>query len=173
LHEGGLAALLLDLLTIKEKRMDMRTAQYRFEIVLLAGRVIGATDWLLEQPEIRDLHIGYFGSSTGAAAALIAAAQRPDVVAAVVSRGGRPDLATADIGRVKAPALLIVGGDNTAVIKLNKEALARIRAEKELEIIPGASHLFEEPGALEKVISLARQWFQRHRTSAGEYQKAV
>ncbi|MFZ0930102.1 MAG: dienelactone hydrolase family protein [Syntrophobacteraceae bacterium] len=173
LRQGGLATLLLDLLTIEEERVDMRTAQYRFDIVFLAGRVIGTTDWLLERPETRHLRIGYFGSSTGAAAALIAAAQRPDVVAAVVSRGGRPDLAMADIGRVKAPTLLIVGGDDTPVIKFNEEAFARIRVEKKLEIIPGANHLFQEPGALEKVVRLAHEWFQQHLTSAEEYQKAI
>jgi putative phosphoribosyl transferase len=173
LHLGGFATLLMDLLTPEEERVDIRTRQYRFDIVLLAGRAIDAADWLLGQPETRDLPIGYFGSSTGAAAALIAAAERTDVIAAVVSRGGRPDLAMADIGRVKAPTLLIVGGNDTAVITFNEDALSRMRVEKKLEIVPGASHLFEEPGALEKVVSLASQWFQQHFAIAGDYREAV
>jgi putative phosphoribosyl transferase len=173
LNQGGLATLLLDLLTIEEEKVDIRTAQYRFDIVFLAGRVIGATDWLLKLPETRDLHIGYFGSSTGAAAALIAAAERSDVVSAVVSRGGRPDLAMTDLGRIKAPTLLIVGGEDSHVIRFNEEAFARIRTEKKFEIISGASHLFEESGALEKVVSLAREWFQQHLTTAEQYKKAV
>lgn len=173
LRQVGLATLLLDLLTTEEEKVDLKTSQYRFDVVLLAGRVVGATDWLLSQPETQDFRIGYFGSSTGAAAALIAAAERPDAVAAVVSRGGRPDLAMADIGRVRAPTLLIVGGDDGPVMIFNRDALERIRPEKKLEIIPGASHLFEEPGTLEKVVSLARRWFQQHLTSAGRYQRAV
>ncbi len=173
LRQGGLATLLLDLLTTEEEKVDLKTSQYRFDVVLLAGRVVGATDWLLRQQETQDLRIGYFGSSTGAAAALIAAADRPDSVAAVVSRGGRPDLAMTDIGRVRAPTLLIVGADDGPVITFNKDGLARIRAEKKLEIIPGAGHLFEEPGALEKVVSLARHWFQRHLIHAGGSRRAV
>jgi putative phosphoribosyl transferase len=173
LRQGGLATLLLDLLTPEEEKVDAKTRQYRFDIVLLAGRVVGVTDWLMKQQETQNLRIGYFGSSTGAAAALIAAAERPDSVVAVVSRGGRPDLAMADLGRVRAPTLLIVGGKDGPVIEFNKDALARIRAEKKLEIIPGATHLFEEPKALEKVVRLARQWFQQHLKAAGGYQRAV
>ncbi len=173
LLQGGLATLLLDLLTLEEERADARTAQYRFDTGLLAKRVVGTTDWLLRQSETRDLRIGYFGSSTGAAAALIAAAERPDFVSAVVSRGGRPDLAMNFLARVKAPTLLIVGGKDTPVITFNKDALTRIRAEKKLEIVPDASHLFEEPGALEKVVRLARNWFQQHLVSAGGYREVV
>lgn len=164
LREGGLATLLIDLLTSEEEAIDMRTRHLRFDIGLLAERLSSATDWLLGQPETRDLNIGYFGSSTGAAAALVAAPERPEVVGAVVSRGGRPDLAGDALPHVKAPTLLIVGGYDTVVIDLNKQAMAQMRAETKLEIIPGAGHLFEEPGALEKVAELARQWFQRHLT---------
>lgn len=173
LHEGRLATLLIDLLTAEEERIDLRTRHLRFDIDLLARRVVGATDWLTEQPETRNLRIGTFGSSTGAAAALIAAAERPDSVGAVVSRGGRPDLAMPVLDLVKAPTLLIVGGDDVPVIALNREALAQLRGEKKLEIIPGATHLFEEPGALEEVVRLARNWFRQHLTSAEEYEKAV
>ena len=174
LRQVGLATFLLDLLTTEEEKEDMYTRKYRFDIVLLAGRVVGATDWLLGQSETESLRIGYFGSSTGAGAALIAAAQRPDKVGAVVSRGGRPDLAMSDLGKVKAPTLLIVGGRDLPVIEFNKDALARIRSEKKLEIVPGASHLFEEPGTLEKVVSIARKWFVQHLTSSGgQYQEAV
>jgi len=173
LQDGGLATLLLDLLTSEEERIDERTRQYRFDIDLLARRVVGTTDWLLGQSETRNLRIGYFGSSTGAAAALIAAAERPDVVSAVVSRGGRPDLAMPVLDTVKAPTLLIVGGNDTVVIELNNDALAQLRSEKKIEIIPGATHLFGEPGALEKVVALARQWFQKNLTTAEEYKKAV
>jgi len=162
LHEGRIATLLIDLLTAEEERIDLRTRQLRFDIDLLARRVVGATDWLTRQPETRDLRIGTFGSSTGAAAALIAAAERPEAVAAVVSRGGRPDLAMSVLDAVRAPTLLIVGGDDVPVIEMNREALAKLRVEKKLEIIPGATHLFEEPGALEEVVRLARNWFQKH-----------
>ena len=173
LNEGGLATLLLDLLTSEEERLDEQTRQYRFDIDLLAGRVVGATDWLLGQSETRNLCIGYFGSSTGAAAALIAAAERPDVVSAVVSRGGRPDLAMPVLGKVRAPTLLIVGSDDTTVVALNNDALAQLFAEKKMEIVHGASHLFGEPGALEKVVALAREWFQCYLATAQEYEKAV
>lgn len=165
LREGGLATLLIDLLTPDEEKIDMRTRFLRFDIVLLANRLVGITDWLGQQPETRDLHIGYFGSSTGAAAALTAAPERPDVVDAIVSRGGRPDLAGPALLRVKAPTLLIVGGNDTVVIDLNQQALAQLRTEKKLEIVPGAGHLFEEAGALEEVARLAREWFQRYLTS--------
>ncbi len=162
LQEGGLATLLIDLLSQAEEEVDRYTRQYRFDIALLAERLVGATDWLLEQPPTHHLRIGYFGASTGAAAALQAAAQRPHAVHAIVSRGGRPDLAATALPRVSAPTLLIVGGHDTDVLQLNREALALLRAEKELAIVPGAGHLFEEPGTLEQVARLARDWFQRH-----------
>jgi dienelactone hydrolase len=133
---------------------------------LLAGRLIGATDWLTQYPDTRDLRVGYFGASTGAAAALVAAAERPQAVGAVVSRGGRPDLAGSALPRVKAPTLLIVGGNDPQVIELNWAALAQLRCEKRLAIIPGATHLFEEPGALDDVARLAREWFETHLQSA-------
>ena len=161
LQEGGLATLLVDLLTAEEEAVDLRTRQLRFDIGLLAERLVGATDWLAQQAETRNLRVGYFGSSTGGGAALVAAAERPDLAGAVVSRGGRPDLAGPALSRVRAPTMLIVGGNDTPVIALNQQALAQLRAEKQLEIIPGATHLFEEPGALEEVARLARSWFQR------------
>ena len=162
LNEAKLATLLVDLLTPDEEAVDLRTAHLRFDIGLLAGRLVGATDWLTQYPDTRDLRIGYFGASTGAAAALVAAAQRPDAVGAVVSRGGRPDLAGPALTRVRAPTLLIVGGNDFEVIELNRRALALLRCEKRLEIVPGATHLFEEPGALEEVARLAREWFERY-----------
>jgi putative phosphoribosyl transferase len=165
LREGGLATLLMDLLTSEEEEVDRLTRHLRFDIELLAKRLVGATDWLLQHPDTQGLHIGHFGSSTGAAAALIAATRRPGVVDAIVSRGGRPDLAGPVLSQVEAPTLLIVGGDDVPVIGLNREALAQLRTEKKLEIISGATHLFEEPGALEEVAQLARQWFQRYLTS--------
>ena len=162
LRDGGLATLLFDLLTEKEEAVDVYTGEYRFDIELLSNRLVGATDWTTKNPETADLKIGYFGASTGAAAALIAASKRPDLVYAVVSRGGRPDLAGEALQEVKAPTLLIVGGNDTPVIELNKEAMEQIPAEKKLVIIPGATHLFEEPGALEEVARLAREWFVSH-----------
>lgn len=159
LKKGGLATLLFDLLTREEEIIDIQTAELRFNIELLASRLVGGTDWVLKNPSTANLRIGYFGASTGAAAALIAATMRPDAVYAIVSRGGRPDLASEALSRVKAPTLLIVGGYDDVVIKLNEEALGKISAEKELKIVPGATHLFEEPGALEEVASLARDWF--------------
>lgn len=159
LQEGGLATLLFDLLTADEERIDLRTRQLRFDIELLATRLVAATDWVLTQSPINQFPLGYFGSSTGAAAALIAAAQRP-AVAAVVSRGGRPDLALPVLAQVKAPTLLIVGGIDYPVIKMNRAALAHLGRNAELKIVPGASHLFEEPGALEAVAQWARDWFQ-------------
>lgn len=159
LHEAGLATLLMDLLTSEEEVTDRQFRHLRFNIELLAERLIGATDWLKQNPETQNLKIGYFGASTGAAAALVAAAERPKVVKAVVSRGGRPDLAESFLPRVQAPTLLIVGGEDTLVIDLNRAALAQLRTEKKLEIIPGATHLFEEPGALEEVARLATDWF--------------
>lgn len=162
LDEAGLATLLIDLLTAAEEREDDRTARLRFDINLLAERVVGATDWLLENAETARLRAGYFGASTGAAAALTAAAERPDTIGAMVSRGGRPDLALPVLNRVKAPTLLIVGGRDLPVIDMNREAFEQLQVEKRLEIIPGATHLFEEPGALERVARLARAWFLGH-----------
>lgn len=159
LQEAGLATLLLDLLTQQEELVDRHTAHLRFDIPLLAERLIHATDWVENSPEMRGLPIGYFGASTGGGAALIAAAQLPDDVAAVVSRGGRPDLAGEALSRVRAPTLLIVGSEDPAVIALNREAMAHMRAPVRLEIVPGATHLFEEPGTLEHVAELARDWF--------------
>ena len=162
LNEAKLATLLIDLLTVHEEVVDARSAQLRFDIDLLAERLVDTTDWLTQFPDTRDLRIGYFGASTGAAAALVAAAERADVVGAVVSRGGRPDLAGAALTRVQAPTLLIVGEHDDQVIQLNREAFAQLRCEKRLLIVPGATHLFEEPGALDEVARLARDWFQRH-----------
>jgi putative phosphoribosyl transferase len=159
LNEAKLATLLIDLLTLHEEVVDARTAQLRFDIDLIAERLVGATDWLTQFLDTKHLPIGYFGASTGAAAALAAAAVRPDVVGAVVSRGGRPDLAGPALMRVRAPTLLIVGGNDTEVIQLNRAAFARLRCEKQLVIVPGATHLFEEPGALDEVARLAREWF--------------
>jgi putative phosphoribosyl transferase len=162
LREAGLGTLLIDLLTPDEEEVDLRTRHLRFDIGLLAQRLAGATDWLTENPDTRGLRIGYFGASTGAGAALVAAAERREAVGAVVSRGGRPDLAGDALPLVEAPTLLIVGGNDVPVIGMNEEALARLRAEKRLEILPGAGHLFEEPGALEEVARLAAEWFARH-----------
>jgi dienelactone hydrolase len=165
LNEGGLATLVIDLLTIDEDLIDLRTSRPRFDIELLSERLVGATDWLTQSPDTSHLPIGYFGASTGAAAALVAAALRPGVVGAVVSRGGRPDLAGVALTHVRAPTLLIVGGDDVQVIQLNREAFAYLRCERQLVIVPGATHLFEEPGALDEVARLARDWFQRHLVS--------
>src|SRR3981189_2639002 len=162
LNRANLATLLVDLLTPEEEVLDVRTAHLRFDIGLLTGRLIGATDWLTQHPDTRHLRLGYFGASTGAGAALVAAAQRPDVVGAVVSRGGRPDLAGAALPRVRAPPLLILGGNGGPVVALNRQALVRLGArEKQLVIVPGAAHLFEEPGALEAVARLATDWLTR------------
>jgi dienelactone hydrolase len=162
LNREKLATLLVDLLSPEEEAVDLRTARLRFNIGLLAERLVGVTDWLVRQPDTRPLRIGYFGASTGAAAALVAAAERPQIVRAIVSRGGRPDLAGPALARVEAPTLLIVGGGDTPVIELNRAALAQLRCEKRLVIVPGATHLFEEPGALDEVARLARQWSERH-----------
>ena len=162
LQQGGLGTLLFDLLTAQEERIDVQTAELRFDIALLARRLSEATAWLKKNKDTRDLLVGYFGASTGAAAALVAAAQRRGEVFAVVSRGGRPDLAGASLPLVKASTLLIVGGEDAPVIEMNEDAFRQLRMEeKKLEIVPGATHLFEEPGTLEKVASLARDWFQR------------
>lgn len=164
LRNAGLATLLFDLLTPEEERVDERTRALRFDIELLAGRLVSTTDWLTRDDHTGSLDIGFFGASTGAAAALVAAAERPEVVHAVVSRGGRPDLAGAALGRVKAPTLLIVGSRDEPVITMNREAMVRMPAEtpKTLEIIPGATHLFPEEGALERVSQLAAAWFTEH-----------
>ena len=167
LRQGGLATLLMDLLTRDEEAVDARTAHLRFDIGFLAGRLGAATEWLQKKPETRALPLGYFGASTGAAAALVAAAARPEAVRAIVSRGGRPDLAGSALARVQAPTLLIVGGDDYAVIEMNREALAQLTAEAKLEIVPGATHLFEEPGTLDEVARLARAWFERWLARAG------
>ncbi len=159
LQQAGLATLLIDLLTPDEEQIDNRTAQLRFDIGMLAGRLVGATDWLNGQPSTQHLQVGYFGASTGGGAALVAAAQRPAAVGAVVSRGGRPDLAGEALPEVQAPTLLIVGGLDTPVIEMNRHAMAQIRVETRLVIVPGATHLFEEPGTLEEVARLARDWF--------------
>jgi dienelactone hydrolase len=162
LSERGLATLLIDLLTSEEEKIDVHTAHLRFDIGLLSDRLAGAKEWLMEQPETRDLRIGYFGASTGAAAALVAAAIHPKSIGAVVSRGGRPDLAGDLLARVQAPTLLIVGGDDRAVIEMNRDAYAQLTCKKKLEIVPGATHLFEEPGALEAVAGLAGDWLVEH-----------
>ena len=158
----GFATLLMDLLTTDEEAVDVRTRQLRFDIDLIAGRLAQASDWLAREVDTRDLPIGYFGASTGAAAALVAAAERPDLVGAVVSRGGRPDLAGPHLQAVRAPTLLVVGGRDDVVLRLNEEAAAELRAPWRLEIVPGATHLFEEPGALEEVTRLAGDWFVEH-----------
>ena len=162
LQDAGFGTLLLDLLTEDEERQDLRTRSFRFDIDLLASRLSGAADWLQQHRPTPKADIGLFGASTGAAAALIAAADRPSLIAAVVSRGGRPDLAGAALPRVSAPTLLIVGGDDLPVIDLNRRAFAALSATKRLEIVPGASHLFEEPGALEQVARLAASWFEKY-----------
>ncbi len=162
LHEAGLATLLMDLLTAEEEAVDSRTRQLRFDIGLLAERLVDATVWLRGDPQTAGKSIGYFGASTGAAAALVAAADRPDAVDAIVSRGGRPDLAGEKLAEVRAPTLLIVGGRDDAVIDLNRLAYDRLRTERRLEIVPGATHLFEEPGALDAVARLAIDWFAGH-----------
>ncbi len=162
LNKSGLATLLFDLLTAAEDEIDQRTRELRFNIDLLSERTTATVDWLGHQERVRDLPLGLFGASTGAAAALNAAAARPQRVGAVVSRGGRPDLAPEALPRVTAPTLLIVGGDDLAVIEMNRSAAERLAAPHELSIVPGATHLFEEPGKLEQVASLARDWFLRH-----------
>jgi dienelactone hydrolase len=161
LRESSIATLLIDLLTEAEEKVDDATRELRFDIGLLAKRLAAITSWLKKNPETRELKVGYFGASTGAAAALVAAAQNPQV-AAVVSRGGRPDLAGVSLAKVIAPTLLIVGGDDFGVIELNQQAYDLLRGTKELAIVPGATHLFEEEGALEEVARMAQKWFQRY-----------
>jgi putative phosphoribosyl transferase len=162
LQRRGLGTLLLDLLTREEELVDNQTREYRFDIERLGARVVLATDWAQRRDDLGKLGIGYFGASTGAAAALIAAAERPAVAKAVVSRGGRPDLAGTALPKVRTPTLLIVGGDDEPVIEMNWEAKARMTAPVELEIVPGATHLFEEPGTLARVERLAGDWFTRY-----------
>jgi pimeloyl-ACP methyl ester carboxylesterase len=159
MQNSGFSTLLMDLLTEDEEAEDASTGDYRFDVDLLADRLVGAMDWLLLQPDTRGLPIGLFGASTGAAAALIAAARQPGEVAAVVSRGGRPDLAGEALREVRAPTLLIVGGEDAPVIQMNREALGFLPGRKRLDLIPGATHLFEEPGRLDDVARLATEWF--------------
>jgi len=162
LNRAGIATLLIDLLTKEEDEKDNLTGEFRFDIGLLTERLLGATYWLKDNPSTKNFGIGYFGASTGAASALKAAAKTGEIVQAVVSRGGRPDLAGESLSIVKAPVLLIVGGNDHQVIKINEEALSKIKAEKELIIVPAATHLFEEQGALEKVAELAKDWFLKY-----------
>jgi dienelactone hydrolase len=162
LVERGLGTLLFDLLTPEEDRIDRQAAGLRFNIELLSARLVATIDWVASEPATAELPVGLFGASTGAAAALVAAAERPALVSAVVSRGGRPDLAGPALPRVVAPTLLIVGGEDHVVLELNRRAQQQMRAETELAVIPGATHLFEEPGALEAVSELAADWFSRH-----------
>ena len=162
LNNASLATLLFDLLTRDEEAIDVRTGEHRFNIGLLAERLVHATKWAKQQERTRDLQIGYFGSSTGGAAALVAATEIPEDVGAVVSRGGRPDLAGDALPKVKAPTLFIVGGNDDIVIELNEMARDQMRCEVKLEIVPGATHLFEEPGTLEQVAKLASDWFLLH-----------
>jgi putative phosphoribosyl transferase len=171
LRESGLGTLLLDLLSTTEEEVDEVTRHHRFDIPMLADRLVVAIDWLAADEAIADLPVGLFGASTGGGAALVAAAERPRRVGAVVSRGGRPDLAGEALSRVEAPTLLLVGGRDDAVIDLNERARARMHADVRLEIVPGATHLFEEPGALERVAAAARDWFLRHlpRTAARQH----
>jgi|ERR1043166_4406712 dienelactone hydrolase len=161
-QHAGLGTLLLDLLTEQEERLDVATAELRFDIPLLADRVAGAIDWTRVQEPTASMRIGLFGASTGAAAALIAAANRSSIVRAVVSRGGRPDLAESSLAAVRAPTLLIVGGRDDVVVELNRQALAMLKSPKDLVIVPGATHLFEEPGAQHRVAELAKAWFLRY-----------
>ena len=162
LQSHGMGTLLFDLLTREEESIDQITAELRFDIPFLATRLTGATRWIMQHPHTASLKIGYFGASTGAAAALVAASEMQDAIGAIVSRGGRPDLAGGSLGSVRAPTLLIVGGDDEPVIGMNQEALAKLRCEKKLIIVPGATHLFEEPGTLEQVARLAAQWFAHY-----------
>jgi pimeloyl-ACP methyl ester carboxylesterase len=167
LQDAGLSTLLIDLLTVAEERVDSYTMHLRFDIRLLAQRLSGATDWIRNNPATRNLNVGYFGASTGAAAALVASTAHLKVINAIVSRGGRPDLAGSSLPKVRAPTLMIVGGDDTEVIDLNKQARQRMQAETELLIVPGATHLFEEPGTLEQVAKAASDWFAKYLTRRG------
>ena len=171
LNRRGLATLLLDLLTEEEHQIDSETMKYRFDIPLLAGRSTRAANWARHQPVLSSLPIGLFGASTGVAAALITAAEMKDRIACVVSRGGRPDLATDALGRVECPTLLVVGGEDKTVLGLNKQALAKMRCMTELHVVPGATHLFEEPSALEEVATVAAEWFAQHMCKAASLRK--
>lgn len=162
LEQHRLATLLIDLLTPDEETIDIRTAEFRFDIDMLAKRLVEIVDWLGHRGETSSLSIGLFGASTGGGAALMAAAARPHHVKAIVSRGGRPDLAGSSLARVEVPTLLIVGGDDAPVIQMNRDAMKQMHAQVKLEIVPGATHLFEEPGTLERVAALAGDWFIRH-----------
>jgi len=166
LREHGFGTLLIDLLTPNEEAIDERTTEYRFDIARLAGRLVGAVDWLGDEPASSTLPVAIFGASTGGGAALVAAAERPERVAAVVSRGGRPDLAGAALGRVAAPTLLIVGGNDEHVLELNRAALTQLRGTTRLDVVPGATHLFEEPGALDDVARLAAEWIETYASRA-------
>jgi dienelactone hydrolase len=165
LNRVGLATLLFDLLTPSEHEIDQQTRHLRFNIELLANRLIDTVDWVKQQPKLQQLRLGLFGASTGAAAALVAAAERPSLISAVVSRGGRPDLARESLARVVAPILFIVGGHDMSVIELNLQAIRSLQTEYRLEIVSGATHLFEEPGKLEEVAQLAGEWFEQHLSS--------
>jgi dienelactone hydrolase len=164
LNNSGLGTLLFDLLTVDEEDLDEATGEHRFNIALLAERLGLATDWILQDPVVCDLGIGYFGSSTGGGAALVAAAQRPGRITSIVSRGGRPDLAGPNLPEVRAATLFIVGSNDDVVIELNREAMAQMKCDVKLELVVGATHLFQEPGTLEKVATLASDWFLRHAT---------
>jgi dienelactone hydrolase len=171
LNVAGLGTLLFDLLTAEEEHLDETTGEHRFNIALLAERLGLATDWIVQDPVIRDLGISYFGSSTGGGAALVAAAQRPGRISSIVSRGGRPDLAGPNLPDVRAATLLIVGSRDDVVIELNREAMAQMQCEVKLELVEGATHLFKESGTLEKVAALAADWFVRHATIGSPNQK--
>ena len=170
LNRGAIGTILIDLLTEQEEAVDVQTAKLRFDIPMLGRRVAAITDWIDRQPSLKSLGLGYFGASTGAAAALVAAAERPNVVRAVVSRGGRPDLAGLSLKGVVAPTLFIVGGNDSVVLKLNYSAMAQLprQTEHKLEVVAGASHLFEEPGTLDQAAALARDWFREHLGSTSQ-----
>jgi len=170
LNRGAIGTILIDLLTEQEEAVDVQTAKLRFDIPLLGRRVAAITDWIDRQPSLKSLGLGYFGASTGGAAALVAAAERPNVVRAVVSRGGRPDLAGSSLKGVLAPTLFIVGGNDSVVLKLNYSAMAQLprSTEHKLEVVAGASHLFEEPGTLDQAAALARDWFREHLGSTSQ-----
>ncbi len=168
LQSHGIGTVLFDLLTREEESVDEVSGELRFDIRFLANRLMDVTRSLMQRPDMKHAKLGYFGASTGAAAALVAAAELQEVIGAVVSRGGRPDLAGKALGSVRAPTLLIVGGDDEPVIGMNRDALARLRCEKELVIVPGATHLFEEPGTLEEVARLAAEWFTQYLANVGK-----
>ena len=172
LERRGLGTLLIDLLTREEEEIDARTAEYRFDLQLLASRLVAIVDWARGRGDTAGLPIGLFGASTGGGAALIAAAARPHEVAAVVSRGGRPDLAREALGHTRAPTLLIVGGEDRPVLALNRSAMARMAGPVQLAVVPGATHLFEEPGALDEVADLATEWFVQHFTAGSSREAA-